>query len=75
MNPALFNNNLNNLKKGGVKCSLCGLEFDEKDAQIACSGCAIAKACSLMKCPNCGYELLPEPKLIKKIKEWRKREK
>ncbi len=39
-----------------MKCSLCGLEFDERLAQSACSGCKSKADCSLVKCPNCGYE-------------------
>ncbi|MBT9175274.1 MAG: hypothetical protein DDT22_00949 [candidate division WS2 bacterium] len=58
-----------------MKCSLCGLEFSEKDAQKACSGCIIAKSCNLVKCPNCGYESPIESRLIKKIREWRKKKK
>ncbi len=54
-----------------MRCSLCGLEFDEKQAQRACRGCIIAKSCNLVKCPNCGYESPLESKLVKKIKEWR----
>lgn len=53
-----------------MKCSLCGLEFDEKDAQRACSGCVMGKTCNLVKCPNCGYESPVESKLIKKLREW-----
>jgi len=55
-----------------MKCALCGLDFDEKDAKRACSGCIMAKSCNLIKCPNCGYESPVESKLIKKIREWRK---
>lgn len=56
-----------------MKCSLCGFEFSEKNAQKACSGCIITKSCNLVKCPNCGYESPVESKLIKKIREWRKK--
>lgn len=58
-----------------MKCPLCGLEFDENDAERACSGCIIAKSCNLVKCPNCGYESPTESRLIKKIKEWRNNKK
>ena len=56
-----------------MKCALCGLEFDEKEGQRACTGCIMAKSCNLIKCPNCGYESPIESKLIKKIREWRKK--
>jgi len=58
-----------------MKCPLCGLEFDEKAAEKACSGCVLAKSCNSVKCPNCGYESPLESKLIKKIKEWRNKRK
>lgn len=63
MNPALPNNdNLNDLRKGGVKCALCGFVFEEDQAQEACKNCPLMKGCKLVKCPNCGFETPPEPK-------------
>jgi len=52
-----------------MKCSLCGLEFDEEKAQNACHGCILSKSCDLIRCPNCGYEMPVEPKFIKKLRE------
>jgi len=37
-----------------VTCALCGHHFDPSDAG-ACTSCPIAKGCSLVCCPNCGY--------------------
>jgi len=51
-----------------IKCSFCGTEFDENDSVKACAGCPMSKACNKLKCPNCGYEALKEPKLIRLIK-------
>jgi len=58
-----------------MKCSLCGLEFDEEKAQGACNGCMFSKSCELVRCPNCGYEMPIEPKFIKKLRERFKKEK
>lgn len=55
-----------------MKCALCGFEFNEKEAQRACSGCVLIKSCNLVKCPNCGYESPLEPRFIKKIRAWRR---
>lgn len=55
-----------------MKCSLCGYQFREKEGATACHGCPLAGTCHMIKCPNCGYEIPMEPKLIKTIKGWRK---
>jgi rubredoxin len=54
-----------------MRCSLCGFIFNEKEAESGCKGCGLVKSCELVKCPNCGFEMTPEPKWAKKIKEWR----
>ncbi len=56
-----------------MKCQLCGLEFREEEGQAACMGCPVSRSCSLIKCPNCGYEVPKEPGLIKKLKRWKER--
>lgn len=56
-----------------MKCSLCGLEFDIKDAASACSGCLLTRSCELVKCPNCGFEMAPDPKWIKSLKKRRRK--
>ena len=56
-----------------MKCSLCGHEFNEQDAQKACAGCGIIKNCELVKCPECGFESAPEPKWLRKLKERRRK--
>jgi len=50
-----------------VKCTLCGYEFNEKDAERACKGCPVAKGCALLKCPNCGFEMAAEPRWLKNL--------
>ena len=51
-----------------MKCSLCGFEFNEEASRSGCAGCFIAKGCSLAKCPNCGFEMAPEPGWAKRFK-------
>lgn len=54
-----------------MRCSLCGYIFNEDQAERACEGCGLVKKCDLIKCPNCSFEMAPEPEWVKKIKEWR----
>jgi rubredoxin len=54
-----------------MKCSLCGFIFKEKDAESGCTGCVLVKKCDLVKCPNCGFEMAPEPSWAKMIKDRR----
>jgi len=56
-----------------MKCSLCGFEFNEHEAEAACSGCGLVKKCDLIKCPNCSFEMAPEPDWIKKLKDRRRK--
>jgi hypothetical protein len=59
--PASYN------RSGSVKCGFCGHKFIKEQADLSCKGCLIAKGCQLVKCPNCGYETLAEPKWLKKV--------
>ncbi len=54
-----------------MKCSLCGYEFNEKDAGKACASCPMMKGCKLIKCPRCGMETPPEPKWLKYFRKER----
>lgn len=54
-------------------CPLCGKTYDEKNTGSACKGCPMAKGCTLIRCPNCGYETPPEPVWIGKLKTALKR--
>ncbi len=42
-------------------CGLCGYSFTHGDQ--ACSSCALGAACSLVKCPRCGYQFPRESRL------------
>lgn len=59
--------NLENL----VHCDFCGLDFDPACAELSCTGCPLQRNCSKITCPNCGYPVLPEARLIGWIKKLR----
>lgn len=49
-----------------MKCALCGFEYSKEESVKACAGCPMSRGkCRLQRCPNCGYEVPLEPKLIK----------
>jgi rubredoxin len=50
-----------------IKCSFCGMEFTEEQGYSACGSCPISN-CKLIKCPNCGYESIPEPASLNFLK-------
>lgn len=39
-----------------MKCALCGYEFGGDEGQTNCPGCPLAGLCSMVRCPNCGYD-------------------
>ncbi|MBI4353434.1 MAG: ferrous iron transport protein A [Candidatus Omnitrophica bacterium] len=43
-----------------MKCSLCGWEFGEQEAGQACGKCWMQKGCELVRCPQCGFEMVLE---------------
>jgi hypothetical protein len=47
-----------------MRCDFCGCEFEPGAAEIACTGCPLVGNCHLIRCPRCGYEMLPEAKLV-----------
>ncbi|AMK15377.1 hypothetical protein [Methanobrevibacter olleyae] len=54
--------NLENTKQSQdniIKCEFCGFRFQKCDG-VSCDSCPIN--CKTIKCPNCGYEILPESK-------------
>jgi Fe2+ transport system protein FeoA/rubredoxin len=46
-----------------MKCSLCGLDYSEEEALKACANCPI-KRCTMLRCPNCGFETPMPPKWL-----------
>ena len=55
-----------------IKCIFCGYEFEKQEAVLACKNCFMSKTCKKTKCPNCGYEIIPEPKWFSKVFKRRK---
>lgn len=51
-----------------MKCPLCGYQFQEEEGKATCKGCPLAGACHMVRCPNCGYDIPMEPRLIKVFK-------
>jgi hypothetical protein len=51
-----------------VRCDFCGLEFDPSCSEQSCNGCPISRNCTRIVCPRCGYQMLPEAKLVKMFK-------
>lgn len=56
-----------------MKCPMCSKEFNEAQAEKACTGCPMNKGCKLIRCPNCGYEIPEEPASLKFLKNFFKR--
>jgi Fe2+ transport system protein FeoA len=52
-----------------MNCTLCGFEFDAKNAQSACQGCFLKNGCGLIRCPNCFFEMVRTQELEKWQKE------
>jgi rubredoxin len=44
-----------------MRCKICGHVFDESKKPETCKGC-LGSCCNMIKCPNCGFETLPESK-------------
>lgn len=55
-----------------MKCSLCGYEFEKEESAISCKGCPFLKGCDMIRCPNCGFEVPAESKLVKVLKRLRR---
>ena len=49
-----------------MKCKICGCVFDESEKSNACHGCPVCN-CNMIRCPNCGFEQLPESKTESKV--------
>jgi len=55
-----------------TRCPLCGREFGESEAQVGCRGCPVAGKCNMIRCPNCGYEIPGESRLLRALKSLRR---
>ncbi|HEY9087609.1 MAG TPA: hypothetical protein VIO36_05530 [Anaerolineaceae bacterium] len=55
-------------------CDYCGFEFDPTcSLEGGCSGCPLASGCAKVVCPRCGYQMLPEAKLIGAFRQLREK--
>ena len=54
-----------------VICPMCNKTFDDDEARKECKSCALFGGCKMLKCPNCGYEMPQETRLVKAIRKWR----
>jgi len=52
-----------------MKCPLCGYEFNIEKATSACKKCPFTQKCGFVLCPNCSYESLQTPELLKNSKK------
>jgi len=54
-----------------MKCEFCGLSFETSECRNGCSGCPMSSSCKKIKCPNCNYEMYPDPEFgaLKKLME------
>ncbi|MCX8022554.1 MAG: FeoA domain-containing protein [Syntrophorhabdaceae bacterium] len=58
-----------------MRCLFCNREFPEDEAVKSCGGCGAKKGCRMICCPRCGYKMPVEPKWLKELKIWIKKEK
>ncbi len=56
-----------------MKCGFCGHVFSPQPGATACSVCPLAKNCSLVRCPRCGFEMPPEATLMRLARGIRRR--
>ena len=48
-------------------CDLCSHEFEADEGRSGCSKCGFVKGCEGVRCPNCLYEMVPQPKWVRRI--------
>jgi len=49
-----------------MRCKICGYVFDETKKTETCQFC-LESNCGMVRCPNCGYETIPESKADSKL--------
>lgn len=53
-----------------MNCSLCGHSFKPEDHAHTCKGCPLAGNCERVRCPNCGFETVPDPAWLRRLAKW-----
>jgi len=56
-----------------MECPFCGYKFDENRNVDTCQGCPLGGNCNLVKCPNCGYEMPRQSRLLKTLRALKRR--
>ncbi|RJP68733.1 MAG: hypothetical protein C4532_12210 [Candidatus Abyssobacteria bacterium SURF_17] len=54
-------------KNAKIKCTLCGFEFEPNENM--CDACVLHKSCSVICCPNCGFGIPKESKLVSWLRQ------
>ncbi len=54
-----------------IKCSLCGAVFEPDEN--TCGGCIVRKECRLICCPNCGFGIPEDSKIVKWLRKKKKK--
>ena len=51
-------------------CPLCGLDFTGAECR---SSCPMARGCSMIRCPRCGYEFVESGRFVDMLRRWIRR--
>lgn len=51
-------------------CPLCGTDFEGADCH---SSCPMSHGCTMVRCPNCGYEFVESGKFADMLRRWIRR--
>ena len=52
------------------ECPLCATDFEESDCH---SSCPLARGCTMVRCPHCGYEFVESGKIADMLRRWIRR--
>jgi len=52
------------------ECPLCGTDFAGENCH---SSCPMARGCSMIRCPRCGYEFVESGRFIDMLRRWIRR--
>jgi len=52
------------------ECPLCGLDFIGGECH---SSCPMARGCSMIRCPRCGYEFVQSGRFLDMLRRWIRR--
>jgi len=52
------------------ECPLCGIDFEGAECKPTCP---MARGCSMVRCPRCGYEFVESGRFIDMLRRWIRR--